>query len=114
MRRRQPLRQAVEFARLLERRIDQHYAATLNRRHVSCERGPAVDRDRLGARITGKLVFERVCRVRFELAGDQPVLPSQRRLRQRRRSWIGGELAVRIERRDGIEIGREQRADRSG
>src|SRR5688572_4709208 len=51
---REPLQQPMELSRLLERRIDQDEAATLLRRQQRLERRPAVERERLGAAISGE------------------------------------------------------------
>ena len=61
----------------LERRIDQHEAAPLLRRHVGVERRLAVDRERLDARVAVQIAGQRRAGVRLELAGDQPVVRPQ-------------------------------------
>ena len=83
-----PMRQAEEIAVLLERRIDQHQAAALLRRHVGAERGPAVDFQRLDAGIPAQILPQRDRRLRLDLAGDQAVLRAQPGARQRRRAGI--------------------------
>ena len=52
-------RELAEFALLLEGRIDQHQAAPLLRRHIGGERGPAVDPQRLDARIAAQIARKR-------------------------------------------------------
>src|ERR1035437_4237313 len=73
----EPTRQAEKIAVLLERRIDQHPAAALLRRHLGAERGPAVDFQRFDADIPAQILPERGGRLRLDLAGDQAVLRAQ-------------------------------------
>ena len=106
--RRQSAGEPGEIGRLLERRIDQDDAAALLGRHIGAERGPAVERQYLGAAVA-QHAFERRRRARLELAGDQPVLRPHQGKRDERRARIGPQPAVGIEVLHDVEIRREQR-----
>ena len=95
------LREPRELVRLLERRIDQHQPAPLLRRHIGVERGPAVDRDRLGAPVAAQIARS-APRAAFG-SSSQAIRRSCGRSSarsERRRAGIDGERAGRIERRD--------------
>ena len=114
---RERAREPRELVRVLERRIDQHQAAALLRRHIGGKRRPAVDRYRLGAPVAAQRGGKRRRGLRLELAGDEAVLRTHQGAGEQRGARIGREPAGRVERGDCVEIGREQRlraAFRSG
>ena len=47
--------EAGKLVHRLERRVDEDDAAPLGRRHIGIERGPTIDRDRLGAAVPPRL-----------------------------------------------------------
>ena len=88
VRRREPVGKPVEFARLLERRIDEHQAAPFLGRNVGSERRPAVDRNGLGLAVAAEMRRKRTRSDGLEFAGEQTVLRPQQRARERRRAGI--------------------------
>src|SRR3954451_5646644 len=83
--------QPCEVLRFLEWRIDNNDAATLRWRHIGAQRHPAIDRDRLDAAIALEIVCEQSVGLGLELAGDETILWTQKRARERGRARIDGE-----------------------
>ena len=85
----EPVDDAVEFARLLERRIDQHQPALFLRRQLRAERQPAVEFEHAHLDVAGEQLLQprRVLRMQFDR--KQPVLLAQQPADDQRRAGIG-------------------------
>lgn len=103
---RQCMCETRQFIALLEGWVDQHQPAAFLGWDVGGQRGPAVDRDCLDARVASQVSCERIGRSGFQFAGDQPVLGAQEMPDQERRTRIAPQRAVRVETAQGFPIGR--------
>src|SRR5882724_11506218 len=83
--------QAREILRFLKWRIDNYDTAALRRWHVGIQRHPAIGGDRLDAAIAREIVGKQSMGLGLEFAGDEAILRTQERARERGRARIGGE-----------------------
>ena len=108
-----PVGQPVEFASLLEGRIDQHQPALLLGRQMSAERQPAVEFDDAHLVVAGKQVAEIPGILGMKLDRGQPVLAAQQAAHDEGRAGIVLETAAGVGGGNRVQIRRHQPGGRA-
>ena len=97
----------AKFVRLLERRVDQHEAAPLDRRHEGAGGGVTVEIYCLYSLVAGEPPAQRGEGVLAQLAENGAIVLAQKPLRQQRRAGINSWPPV-LKRPQSVDIRREQ------
>ena len=105
--RRETREHRAKFVRLLERRVDQHEAAPLDRRHEGAGGGVTVEIYCLYALVAGEPPAQRGEGVLAQLAENGAIMLAQKSLRQQRRPRINSRPPIN-KRPQSVDIRREQ------